>query len=143
MTNSNSATPEDLKAEARTLRQAREAAGSPMTHSQALEAVAHAHGYRDWNAASAALLRDPVCPVALGDKVSGLYLKQPFTGTVRSADISSAGYYRLVLHFDTPVDVVPFDSFSMFRQRVTCRIDTQGRSPEKTSDGHPHMVLTL
>ena len=45
------------------------------------------------------------------------------------------------LGMDDPVDVVTFDSFSAFRQRVTATIDEHGVSPSKTSNGRPHMVL--
>ena len=51
--------------------------------------------------------------------------------------------FRITLHFDEPVDVVTFDSFSAYRQRVTGTIDSTGRTAEKTSDGRPHMELAL
>ena len=44
-----------LKSEARLLRQEREKAGTPLSHGAALEAIAHQHGYRDWNTARASL----------------------------------------------------------------------------------------
>ena len=48
---------------------------------------------------------------------------------------------RVTLHFDAPIDVVQFDSFSSFRQRVTAVIGVAGRSVEHTSNGTPHLVL--
>ncbi|MFC8192706.1 glyoxalase superfamily protein [Cellulomonas sp. NPDC057328] len=47
-------TPEHAKAMARALRADLAADGHAVTHSRALELVAHAHGLRDWNALAAA-----------------------------------------------------------------------------------------
>jgi len=49
---------------------------------------------------------------------------------------------RITIVFDEPVDVVSFDSFSAFRQRVTVTLGNDGKTAEKTSDGVPHMQLT-
>lgn len=138
------ATPETLRAEARALRAERARAGVTMSHSQALEAVARQHGYRDWNTARAMLKPPHACPVQVGQAVSGRYLKQAFTGTVLGVHmLPGAGYFCLTLAFDEPVDVVGFDSFSALRRRVRCRVDARGVSPERTSDGMPHMQLML
>ena len=51
------------------------------------------------------------------------------------------GRYRLTMKFDAPVDVVTFDSFSAFRQRVTATVDENGRTIEKTSNGVPQLEL--
>ena len=48
---------------------------------------------------------------------------------------------RTTLHFDEPVDVVSVESFSSFRQRVTCTLTPDGRTPQKTSNGEPQLVL--
>jgi catechol 2,3-dioxygenase-like lactoylglutathione lyase family enzyme len=48
-----STTTEDLKRAARVLRTELAAAGVTLTHSQALELVAHQHGLKDWNTAAA------------------------------------------------------------------------------------------
>ena len=136
--------PETLKAEARVLREERAHAGTAISHSEALELTAKAHGYRDWNTAVAALPDRVGCPVALGDRVSGAYLRKPFTGRVLSTAIRPGGnLYRVTIEFDEPVDVVAFDSFSAFRKRVSATVDAYGLSPEKTSDGQPHMRLDL
>jgi hypothetical protein len=37
--------------------------------------------------------------------------------------------------------VSTFDSFSVFRQRVSCTVDETGRTVEKTSNGRPHLEL--
>lgn len=51
------------------------------------------------------------------------------------------GRYRLTMKFDEPVDVVTFESFSAFRQRVTATVDETGRTIEKTSNGLPQLEL--
>jgi len=57
--------------------------------------------------------------------------------------LSKSGRYRASIQFDTPVDVVAFDSFSAFRRRVTVTVDATGATAEKTSDGRPHLQLAL
>ena len=129
-----------FKTEARRLRAARETAGTPVSHSQALELVAAAQGARDWNT----LVARPGGnrPLEVGDRVAGRYLGQPFTGLVRASALSGKpGWRQVELQFDHPVDVVSFESFSNFRSRVTAVVDEDGRSPQKTSDGRPQMVV--
>jgi hypothetical protein len=41
------------------------------------------------------------------------------------------------------VDVVTFASFSALRRRINAQVDEQGVSPRKTSNGLPHLVLSL
>ncbi len=132
--------PETLKAEARALREDHARDGTAITHSEALERVAKAHGYRDWNTAVASLPEPVACPVALGDRVSGTYLKQRFTGQVLATSMMPGGnLYKVTIAFDEPVDVVRFDSFSAFRKRVSVTVDPYGVSPDRTSDGEPHL----
>ena len=109
--------------------------GIKISYSQALERVAAEIGYRDWNTAVARLSNEPPFRIQVGDTVSGTYLKQPFT------EIGGGSHFEVTLHFDEPVDVVSFDSFSAFRQRVNVTVDDTGVSPSKTSDGEPHMVI--
>src|SRR5215510_2342837 len=71
-----------LKSEARSLREERALAGSPLGHGQALEEIAKRHGYRDWNTASAALPERIAVPVQVGQRVKGTYLSRPFAGLV-------------------------------------------------------------
>lgn len=132
-----------LKEEARRLRAERQAAGTRLTHSQSLELIAKQYGFRDWNAMYAAAAHTPPrAPVSVGDAVRGVYLGQPFLGKVLRLDtLSPSGRFRVVIHFDQPVDVVTFDSFSSFRHRVACTVDAAGKSAEKTSDGRPQMHL--
>ena len=135
-------TREQAKARARELRAAATLAGTPITHSAALEQVAAELGYRDWNTASARLSNLPEVPVQVGDRVTGLYLKKPFVGVVLAVrDIGGGSAFEVTLHFDEPVDVVEFESFSAFRQRVNATISADGSSWSKTSDGHPHMRI--
>ncbi|PII39509.1 hypothetical protein T190_03675 [Sinorhizobium meliloti CCBAU 01290] len=79
----------------------------------------------------------------LGARVKGRYLGQAFEAEILSAQAISAKprRYRLTFKFDEPVDVVTFESFSAFRQRVTATIDESGRTVERTSDGRPHLEL--
>lgn len=46
---------ETLKSQAKLLRNHFAAKDFPLTHSQALEAIAAVHGFKDWNTASATL----------------------------------------------------------------------------------------
>ncbi len=138
-----------LKARAKRLRARMEQDGQPISHGKALELQAQQLGFKDWNTLHAAVHaavgnRPPKPPVAPGDTVSGTYLGQPFSGEVIGVHVvASQNRYRVTLHFEKPVDVVTFDSFSAYRQRVVCTIDGTGRTAEKTLDGRPHMELVL
>ena len=133
-----------LKDQAKRLRARFAAEGETVLHARALELVAAQYGYRDWNTLHAAVgNRPPLDPWMLGSRVRGHYLGQPFDANVLGVQAvgSQPGRYRLTLHFDEPVDVVTFESFSAFRQRVHCTIDGTGRTVEKTSNGRPHLEL--
>lgn len=138
---------DELKSQARRLRDAMAGGGTPVSHSAALELVAKSHGARDWNTISALAARSDnaaAAPVAVGAIVSGEYLGQRFRGKVLSLSrLSQSSYYAITLHFDEAVDVVTFDSFSAYRRRVTATIDANGVSPRHTSNGRPHLVLDL
>lgn len=135
---------EGLKEQAKRLRNALEAEGQKTSHSKALELVASQYGFRDWNTLHAAVgNRPPLNPWMLGSKVKGFYLGQPFEAEILGVQAMATQpvRYRLTLHFDEPVDVVTFESFSAFRQRVHCTIDETGRTVEKTSNGRPQVEL--
>ncbi len=133
---------QDLKQAAKILRAEQCAANNAITHSQALERVAHRYGYKDWNALHAAVEASPICPVTVGQSVQGAYLSQNFTARVYHVQaLERSGFFRVTFIFDEPVDVVTFDSFSAFRKRVTCVIGTNGKTLEKTSNGQPHLCL--
>ncbi|SLN46597.1 glyoxalase superfamily protein [Ruegeria meonggei] len=131
---------EELKAQAKRLREKLRAADVSLSHSEALELVAHQHGAKDWNTLRA--LAGNRMLLRVGDRVEGRYLGQPFSAEIRGLTMLGDGALRRVtLQFDDPVDVVQFDSFSAFRQRVTGEIGWDGRSTRYTSDGQPQLVV--
>ncbi len=130
----------ELKVQAKRLRDKLRGTGAMLSHSEALEMIAHQHGVRDWNTLRAMAGNRMLLQV--GDRVAGRYLGQPFTAIVRGmTTLGDGSRRRITLHFDDPVDVVRFDSFSAFRQRVTGEIGWDGRSTRCTSDGAPHLVV--
>ena len=136
---------ETLKSQAKRLRASLAGTGHPFTHSQSLEMIAGQFGYRDWNTLHAAAGNGPAeNPLQIGNRVRGVYLGQAFEGKIIAiAQRHSADRHRVTIHFDEPVDVVTFDSFSSFRQRVSCTLTNDWVSPEKTSNGQPQMRLHL
>lgn len=133
----------DAKRQAKRLRADLATQGVQISHSESLEALAHRHGFRDWNTFYAAI-RDRA-PVGWhpGGRVTGFYLSQPFAATVLSADQMRPGWYRLVLDLDEAVDVVRFESFSNLRKQIRIEVGPDGRSKERTSDGRPQLALTV
>lgn len=138
----------DFKNQARRLRRAMAEQGAEIGHSEALELVAKSHGQRDWNTLSGIARREepqaenPVIGIGVDQKVRGIYLGQPFEGRVVSLTrLPTGGLYRVSVKFDRPVDVVTFDSFSAFRNRVDAVVDVSGKSPRRTSNGLPQMVI--
>ena len=135
---------DELKAQARRLRKALEAEGNFISHSEALELVAHQMGHRDWNTLHAAAGNRRPVPLALGAKVSGHYLGQAFTGEIVALSrLGDGTRWRVALDLDEPVGVVRFESFSAFRRRINGTVDNSGVSAAKTSDGEPHLKLAL
>lgn len=130
----------ELKAQAKRLRGQLRESGVEINHAQSLELLARQHGLRDWNTLHAKAGNR--LHLRVGDKVRGCYLGQPFTGEIRGLRVLGDGSQRqITLHFDTPVDVVQFDSFSSFRQRVSGMIGWDGRSPRRTSNGLPQLIV--
>ena len=135
---------EVLKDQAKRLRDTLSRQGTVVNHSRALELIAGQYGFRDWNTLMGAIgNRPPVRSYSIGEQVIGHYLGQMFTGTIIAVQTltSAHGRYRVTFDFDEPVDVITFESWSAFRKRVTCTLDEEGRTVEKTSNGQPHMVL--
>ena len=131
-----------LKAEARELRTSRQAAGERLGHGSALEAVAHAHGFRDWNTACAMLPERLASPLQVGQRVRGTYLRQEFIGLVLGVRIrSDLAHYEVTLKFDQPVDVVTSELFSAYRQRVVATVDINGVSPARLGNGEPQLRI--
>ena len=113
-----------------------------LSYAAALEQVAEEMGFRDWNTASARLSNEPEACWQIGERVSGAYLKRPFKGRVHAVrELQDGAGYELTLHFDEPVDVVDWESFSALRQRVTAYVSPEGVSWKKTSDGVPHLTV--
>ncbi len=137
---------EELKSQAKRLRQAMETRGTAISHSAALELVAQQHGARDWNTLSALATRpneEPIAALSVGAQVRGRYLNQAFSGKILALSAHGGGLHKITIHFDEPVDVVTFESFSAFRQRINAQVDGNGVSPRKTSNGVPHLVLDI
>ncbi|MDF1792990.1 MAG: glyoxalase superfamily protein [Thalassobaculaceae bacterium] len=133
---------DQAKARAREIRAEFAAAGSPIGHAAALEKVAGELGHRSWNALSARLTNQPEVPLQVGDRVAGRYLGQGFDARVLAVrSLSEGSAMAITLKFDQPVDVVTFDSFSFFRNRVTATISPGGTSFAKTGDGVPHLIV--
>ncbi len=132
---------DEAKAQAKTLRTALQAQGNAVSHAQALELVARQHGARDWNTLHARLaLRNAPHELALGDRVHGRYLGQPYTGRIIGLS-GPASHRQIEIRFDHPVDVVRFESFSNLRTQIRATIDETGRSHRHTSDGAPHLIV--
>ncbi|MEH6403216.1 MAG: glyoxalase superfamily protein [Sneathiella sp.] len=134
-----------LKQQAADLRAEKKQSEQPISHSRALELLAHKYGFKDWNCLRAAAeAPGKKCPVSIGQRVTGLYLGQPFEALTKSiAETGAPGRFRVSFHFDEPMDVVTFDSFSNFRQRISCTMNHKGITDEETSDGTPHLQLNL
>lgn len=130
-----------LKAQAKRLRDTLSQTGTAISHSKALEHLAHQWGYRDWNTLSAALDVSPEPRWRVGQPVSGAYLGHSFNGHVKSVRATGRDHTHLTLVFDQPIDVVASTRFSAYRRQVSCTVDRTGRTREKTSDGQPHVVL--
>lgn len=131
-----------LKAQAKRLRSDLAAHGQTITHAQALETIAHQWGARDWNTLSAQAARSHPGWTP-GQRVTGRYLGHAFAGKIKAARQQANGYWALTLRFDEAIDVVASTQFSAFRRQVSATVTAQGLSPQKTSDGQPHMALDL
>jgi hypothetical protein len=135
---------EDLKDQAKRLRDALARQGTQINHSKSLELIAGQYGFRDWNTLHAKIgNRPPKKTLSLGDKTSGRYLGKPFTGRVIAMQhlTSAHGMTRVTFDFDEPVNVSQFESFTVFRKRVICTLGEDGKTVEKTSNGVPHLEL--
>lgn len=131
-----------LKSEAKALRAERDLAGAPLSHGAALEQVARAHGYRDWNTARAALPDRVAVPFQVGQRVKGLYLDQPFTGMLIGLQLlTDMQHMTVTVNFDTPVNVTPTFMFAALRHRVVSTVDIHGISTAMRGNGNPQMVL--
>ena len=132
---------QELKTSAKRLRIRLRASGEIVNHATSLERIAHQMGYRDWNTLHArSSILQAGCPFAVGDTVSGSYIGIPFTGRIiKLSWIHQLNQTRVTIHFDDPVDVVSFDSFSSYRKQVNCTLNMDYRSDEVTTAGVPIM----
>lgn len=130
----------DAKARAKSLRQALCDQGTPISHAEALERIAHDAGARDWNTLHARLAGGQMDMMRLHDQIEGQYLGQEITGKV-VALTKSGRRYNIALQLDQPVDTVVFDSFSNMRRHIRGVVDEDGRSKACTSDETPHLVV--
>ncbi|MBB4304810.1 hypothetical protein GGD81_003874 [Rhodobium orientis] len=129
-----------VKAQAKALRQALQADGTPVSHAHALELVARQLGARDWNTLHARLTqRNMPSELALGDRVAGNYLGQAYRGEIVALS-GPADHRHVEIKLDRPIDTVQFESFSNWRHRIRGTLDVNGRSHRKTSDGTPHLI---
>lgn len=143
MTTSQLPTRDVLKAQAKRLRSDLAARGQSISHAEALETIAHQWGMRDWNTLSARAADAHPAGFAPGQRVSGRYLGHAFQGVVKAARQQANGFWALTLRFDAAIDVVTSRHFSAFRRQVNTTLTANGVSPQKTSDGQPHMVLDM
>lgn len=132
---------QEAKQQARELRAESKALGEHIGHAQSLEKVAKQYGYRDWNAMHARIRDLPPARWRVGARITGAYLSQRFSATVRSIESRTPGWFAVELDLDDPVDVVRFEGFSNLRKRVRGVVGPQGHSRERTSDGEPHLSL--
>ncbi|MGR3713510.1 MAG: glyoxalase superfamily protein [Shimia sp.] len=131
------------KDQAKRLRKKMTEDGEPIGHAKSLELIAHQHGFRDWNTMFAAIGNRPPEGWAIGEKVNGTYLSQPFEATVISISMVRPGWFRLGLDLDEAVDVVTSEQFSNLRKRIRSIVGPKGESLEKTGDGKPHLHIEL
>ncbi|SMR71782.1 hypothetical protein SAMN04488030_1116 [Aliiroseovarius halocynthiae] len=131
------------KDQAKRLRTKMLADGTEVGHARSLELVAHQHGFRDWNTMLAAIESSQKHGWAVGDRVTGTYLSQPFSAHIISVSALTPGWFKLGLQLEEEVDVVTSDSFSNFRKRVRGIVGPKGYSKEVTSDGKPHLQIDL
>lgn len=133
-----------LKQRAKSLRKALAETGHAVSHSQSLELLAKQLGHRDWNTLHASLGNRLPLPFQVGQRVSGRYLGQPFQGELTAvAKRSADGRFIVNVRFDTPIDVIVFDSMTNFRSYAKAVVNQDGYTVEKTSNGEPHLVFDM
>ena len=116
-----------------------------MSYSQALEAVARQHGYKDWNTIFAACGNAPSGPPwQVGQIVTGAYLGKPVRGTIKSLrQLADGRMFRVSLDLDQPVNVSAFDSFDVMRRRLSATLNRKGETVEKITSGTPQLKLDV
>lgn len=127
-----------------------------ITHAQSLEAIAQEDGHRDWNTLAALLAAESeparatsednnpasTLPFKIGDRVTGTYHGSTYTGVILGLETaSSAGVWRVKLHFDQPVEVGPGPNLRFHRQRVRMSIDASGTSVNVYGARDDHLTM--
>lgn len=124
--------------------------GHPISHSESLEAIAQAEGYRDWNTYIAlfklasqelpdALEMGQHFPMHVGDRIQGTYRGVRFVGTLLGLEETiTSGVWRAKMHFDNPVELPSPKGINLTRQRVQCMLNSDGVSVnlKGSTDGH-------
>ena len=91
-----------VEAQAKRLRERLRSADVILSHSEALELVAHQQGAKDWNTLRA--MAGNRLHLRVRDRVKGRYLGQPFNAVIRGLTlVGDGGHRRVTLQFDAPV----------------------------------------
>jgi hypothetical protein len=133
----------EAKKLAKALRADHLSTGEEMTHGRALELVAARYGHRDWNSLNAAIADLAPKGWTAGGRVRGYFMGQVFEADVLASEQVKPGWYRLTLDLDEAIDVVTFESFSNFRERLVKIVGPDGTTQEKTSQGIAHLTLEM
>lgn len=132
------------KARAKSIREEAKARGHAVSHSQALETLAHECGLKNWNILRAKLSDLPIDALVKGSPVTGHYLGHPFSGKVSSIKpFGTQGFRRIEIDLDAAIDVVAFESFSSLRKRLSATINPFGQTIETISTGQPQLSLDI
>lgn len=126
-------TTEDLKLQARRMRDHFAEKKIDISHAAALEALAKQHGYKDWNILLSLANRQSVTTEwpKFDDIVSGTYLGHSFTGKILKIQTCPvADLRRYTIKFDVPIDVVTSKHFSSFRQQINFFLNKDRRSTD-------------
>ncbi|WP_310621370.1 glyoxalase superfamily protein [Flexibacterium corallicola] len=134
---------QELKEQAKRLRAELQDRGVRLGHSQSLEILSKQLGFKNWNTLHAKA-GNGSRPIAVGARVRGTYLKQPFEAEVIGLHgAQDSQMRRITLQLIEPVDVSAFESMKILRSRISVLINSRGQTGEKTSDGEPHLRLDL
>ncbi len=126
-------TTEDLKRQARRMRDHFAEKNIDISHSAALEAIAKQHGYKDWNILSALINRQSMTIEwpEFDEMISGTYLGHNFTGKILKIQTCTIeNLRRYTIKFDDPIDVVASKHFSSFRRQINCFLNKDRRSTD-------------
>ncbi len=141
---SNNLSIDIVKQQAKTLRKHLADTPQALTHSQSLEIIAKQKGFKDWNTLHAYIGNQPIAKFAVGQRVSGVYLGQNFTGQLlKVGKIAESKRYGITVKFDEAVDVITFKGMSNWRKQVNIIVNQSGETTEKTSNNQPHMILEV